>query len=437
VTPARSQSLTYDSLNRLTTASGAYGGLTFTYDGVGNRTTRIGPSGTDIYAYPATSNKLSTVTTGANVRTFSTLANGSVSDDTRDPSNDYAYTFNNAGRLAEAKLNGSAVGDYVYNALEQRVAKTAGGNTQQFVYDRAGHLIEEADGSGNAVREYIWLGDTPVAMVDHSGATPVLYYIHSDHLNRPQKITDAVGAIVWDGVFDPFGNVVSVTGTVTNPLRFSGQYADSETVLAQNWFRDYDSSVGRYTESDPIGLLGGADTYGYAGQNPVSEIDPRGQFFGDPAAWTKGLTRAAIAEGAGGGPEDPAADFVALLLLADALINSQGDVIRPPPPNNGQPGCPNECRKIVQDIYDAMNQVQARVEALATDPWNLYNLAYAVPNPSLPPRSGTWVGHLHQASGWQNRLRNLIDQARRNNCPIPKNAWYYASRGLPSQPRSK
>lgn len=43
-----------------------------------------------------------------------------------------------------------------------------------------------------------------------------------------------------------------------------------------NYFRDYDPSTGRYIQSDPIGLVGGVNTNGYVGGDPVNWIDPMG-----------------------------------------------------------------------------------------------------------------------------------------------------------------
>jgi len=115
-----------------------------------------------------------------------------------------------------------------------------------------------------------------IRFVSSGVSAPGINYVHADHLGAPQKMTDANQALVWDAVYTPFGQVHSITGTATNNQRFPGQYADAETGYHQNWFRDYEPSLGRYIQSDPIGLRGGLNTYGYVGGNPIIRTDPWG-----------------------------------------------------------------------------------------------------------------------------------------------------------------
>ncbi len=109
-----------------------------------------------------------------------------------------------------------------------------------------------------------------------------LLYVHSDHLGTPQVLTDNGQKVVWKANYAPFGEAQvdedpDGDGVVVEmPLRFPGQYYDRETGYHYNYFRDYDPTLGRYLQSDPIGLQGGINTYGYVYQNPLRYIDPLG-----------------------------------------------------------------------------------------------------------------------------------------------------------------
>ncbi len=118
-----------------------------------------------------------------------------------------------------------------------------------------------------------------VRFVDAASATAApanVSYVHTDHLGTPRKLTDAAANLVWDHQTTPFGETVALAGLADVNLRFPGQYFDAESGLHYNYFRDYDPSTGRYIESDPIGLAGGINTYGYVGGNPVNRVDPEG-----------------------------------------------------------------------------------------------------------------------------------------------------------------
>ncbi|MCP3670481.1 MAG: hypothetical protein GY814_08600, partial [Gammaproteobacteria bacterium] len=105
-------------------------------------------------------------------------------------------------------------------------------------------------------------------------------YLHTDHLATPRKATNEAGQVVWQWDSEAFGNALPVSADGTEvDLRFPGQQYDGESGLYYNYFRYYDPSTGRYITSDPIGLAGGHNTYGYVGGNPVSNVDPDGKLF--------------------------------------------------------------------------------------------------------------------------------------------------------------
>jgi len=102
-----------------------------------------------------------------------------------------------------------------------------------------------------------------------------LYYYQLDQLGTPLSLTDSENNLVWHAHYSVFGKATVIVNKVDNPIRFQGQYFDSESGLHYNHFRYYDPETGRFISQDPIGLLGGINHYQYA-PNHINWIDPLG-----------------------------------------------------------------------------------------------------------------------------------------------------------------
>ena len=182
---------------------------------------------------------------------------------------------------------------YVYDANQQRVAKheytvaEATGveswlRSTYFAYDDEGRLIFERIqelGKAPQSKAYVWMGQEILAMAVNGE----LLSVYSDHLGRPEKVfrPNGVsnllsGSLVWQAQNQAFGRRVVMDQGVGLNIGLPGQYHDVESGLWQNWHRFYDSSLGRYTQSDPIGLQAGVNTYAYASVSPIVQTDRLG-----------------------------------------------------------------------------------------------------------------------------------------------------------------
>ena len=273
----------YDSLDRLISASSLLDSETYSYTPNGTRLswngTVFGQSFSGTYGVDSGSNRITSVSlTGGNPQSTAVQydAAGHVVSEWSATA-----TYNAAGR--PVALTGAAAGQYIYNALSQRIAKVTPSGTVLFAYDESGHLLGEYDGTGALVEETVWLGDVPVATLQpDANGNVAIYYIHTDHLNTPRKVSrPSDNQLVWRWDVDPFadqqpdGNPQGL-GQFTYNLRYPGQYFDAESGYHYNRYRYYDPISGTYTQSDPSGLQGGIDTYEYANGDPVRLIDPSG-----------------------------------------------------------------------------------------------------------------------------------------------------------------
>jgi RHS repeat-associated protein len=278
---ALDQTFIYDALGRLTDATVNQVAWTFRYDANGNRLSHAAGGAARSYTVSETSNRLLGLDNPARALAYDAMGNV-----TTDPETLGAAVYDLSGRLSTVTRAGVTT-TYILNAKGLRVRKdsnTRSGERLIFAYDSAGHLLGEYDYTGAAVREYVWLGDTPVAVFTpgpQAADPPRVYAIHADHLDTPRVVADSTNGTRWRWLSDPFGVYVADEnpaglGAFTMPLRFPGQYFDRETGMHYNVMRDYDGTTGRYAQSDPIGLAGGINTYGYVGGNPLSYADPMG-----------------------------------------------------------------------------------------------------------------------------------------------------------------
>nr|WP_298115371.1 RHS repeat domain-containing protein [uncultured Pseudomonas sp.] len=273
----------YDALDRLTAEQRADRELSYSYDAVGNRTAKSTvaivnglpqPGSSQTYQYANDSNRLTQI----DAQAVTSDAAGNLTQDRAD--RELVYDAQN--RLTGVKLAGNSVAEFRYNALGQRTHKLSAQGTTTFLYGPDGQLLGEQLFNSQGVKVsgqyYIWLDSMPLGGInityDGQGAiassTP--FYLHSDHLNTPRLATNQTQQTVWQWQSDAFG-VGSASGSLMMNLRFPGQYYDQESGLHYNYFRDYDPETGRYVESDPIGLNGGLNTFGYVEGNPITRID--------------------------------------------------------------------------------------------------------------------------------------------------------------------
>jgi RHS repeat-associated protein len=314
----------------------------FTYDANGNRASSIrtlgGQSISRSYTIDAAGNKLTGFSQSIGGSSSTSVAYGYNANGDLTGDGLRTFTYNPEGRLSSVTTGANDASPstrYAYNALGQRVFKTepqyppAEGDEADpgfwsslmaffqkmwappfsdsdklgygYFYDEEGTLLAEvgaggAQSGGNA--QYIYLptasGPLPVAVVVNGTD---FYAVHLDHLNTPRRLTDASGQAVWQWAYSAFGeekptlakNRFANLDIAPNPgttgaaavnfnLRYPGQYFDAESGLHYNYFRSYDPRTGRYSQTDPIGLDGGWNRFGYVGANPLRYADPRGLF---------------------------------------------------------------------------------------------------------------------------------------------------------------
>lgn len=251
------RTLTYDALDRLTTAvSPALGGSDHThrfgYDALDNLTswTQAGVKDYAQYLYDAR-NRLTSIrnSSGATVVGLEYDPQGNLRN-----KNGQQFHFDLGNRL-----RGVSSGEtYLYDGLGRRVQTIqANGDTRLWQYSHGGQLLFAWSGPGNQkTHEYIYLAGSLLATIDHHWPSNLIIatrYQHTDALGSPVALSDELGAVVERHVYEPWGAIVGKPAY--SGIGYTGHVMDGGTGLTYMQQRYYDQSIGRFLSVDPVSVM--------------------------------------------------------------------------------------------------------------------------------------------------------------------------------------
>ena len=262
---------TYDALNQLTSAADGTNTYAYTYDRGGNILSKTVNGTTVNYQY--NNANWGDLLTGYAGQTFTYDAIGNPLT-YRD-----GMSFSWNGReLIYGSVNGTSIA-YSYNSDGIRMRKTVNGVNTYYSLDGEKVVAQK---TGNTVYYFEYdLNGAPFLLYKDG----VSYYYILNGQGDVIAITDASGNVVTEYTYDPWGNILSVTGTLAstigadNPLRYRGYYYDSETGLYYLNSRYYDPATGRFLNADlqlSTDAIIGMNLFAYCGNNPVCRIDKNG-----------------------------------------------------------------------------------------------------------------------------------------------------------------
>jgi RHS repeat-associated protein len=289
---------TYDAKNRLSKAqigANAADAVTYKINAMGQRVQKVGSG---LYAYSTTA------TIDA--------ATGN-SPQSRNLNFNARYVYDEQARLiGEYAPDGKLISETVwFNDLPIATLRPKGANAGTPLGQTGTTTGNPANGATAANANNVGNNTTT------NRVNVEVFYVHADHLGTPRTVTrstvatgpnapssatatspGAINKAVWRWDSDPFGTSLGNSQPTENPQliagtatqiqaatfrvnsRFPGQVSNAETGSSYNYLRDgYMPMVGRYSQSDPIGLNGGINTFGYVGGNPIKRIDPSGLVF--------------------------------------------------------------------------------------------------------------------------------------------------------------
>lgn len=242
--------------------------LQYVYDAAGNRTQAIANGVTTNY----TTNNLNQYTAVGNA-IYTYDADGNLIQ-VVDGAQTWTYEYNDENRLISGTTPEGTF-SYEYDALGNRIATVHNGERTEYLIDPfdLGNVVGEYNGSGGLIANYVH-GN---GLVGRFNSSNVAYY-DSDYIGSTVGVTNATGDYVNRYFYQPFGQEIFETETIANPFEFVGKWGVMDEANGLDFMRArfYSPSDGRFISSDPIGIAGGINLYGYVNNDPLSAVDPEG-----------------------------------------------------------------------------------------------------------------------------------------------------------------
>jgi len=169
---------------------------------------------------------------------------------------------------------------YAGNSLLAELKKyDAGALTGTTKYLRSGFLpMQERDAANSVSREYTWglnLGGGIGGLLNLKQGGADYSYLY-DGKGNVSALIDSSQAVVASYAYDPFGQLMSKSGSLDQPYTFSTKEYDAGTGQNYYGYRFRDSCSGRWATRDPLEEDGGINLYSFVGNNPVNLVDPLG-----------------------------------------------------------------------------------------------------------------------------------------------------------------
>jgi RHS repeat-associated protein len=190
----------------------------------------------------------------------------------------WTYTYDARNRLVSATGN-SHVATFTYDGMGRCVKRVIDSAATVFTYDGWRQIAEWDGSNGNLIATNIYgIGiDEPLFTSNTYGQ----FYHKSDALGNVRFLLNSAGAVVEKYAYDAFGTptITNLNGGAPtgNRFMFKGREYLVALGIYDNRQRVYHPGLGRFLQTDPIGLSGDPlNLYRFCGHNPLTGSDPMG-----------------------------------------------------------------------------------------------------------------------------------------------------------------